>query len=176
MADAKHELPTSPELAYNIASMRLTGTVDGTAINTIAYSGGRAGSKTPGAINNLIANNPFLTGVKLNEAKKKNGSVGGPLPMGTYTLVLHEKKENFIRLVPKNVTNMHSRSGFLIHGKGVRGSDGCIVPDEFSIVQALYKLVKERKEKNLPVIHLKVYAVGDLDFFQKNIEKWKHTV
>lgn len=175
MATDNSQSQGNVELSYNIASMRLQGVVDGTDINIIAYSGGRGGSKESGAINNLIANNPFLTGIKLDERKKAQGSVGGALPMGTYVLQLHETKKNWIRLNPINVPNMHERAGFAIHGRGQRGSDGCIVPNDFQIVLKLCELVKARKDKKLPNVLLKVYAVGDLDFFLKNIDTWKRT-
>lgn len=166
---------TSAELSYNIASMRLQGVVDGFEVSVIAYSGGRGGSKTPGASNSIIVNNPFLTGLKLNVAKKNEGSVGGALPMGIYSLSLHENKKNWIRLNPVNVVNMKGRDGFAIHGRGERGSDGCIVPSDFEVVKKLCELLAERKKKSQGSVYLKVYAVGDLDFFLNNMESWKNT-
>lgn len=158
-------MASQTELAYNIASMRLSGTIDGTEINAIAWSGGRGGTKTAGADSLIIKNNPFLTGLKHDEKKKE--SIGGPLPMGIYSLRLHESKSNWIRLIGKDITNAHGRSGFAIHGRGPEGSQGCIVPDDFKVVQSIYKLVKARKDAAKPEILLKVYAIGDLDYYEK---------
>src|ERR1043165_9108557 len=88
------------DLTYNICSMRLTGMLDGSRIEIIAYSGGRAGSKTKGAVNRVLANNPFLTNHKLNS--NLSNDVGGALPQGMYTLYPHETKRNFVRLIPAN--------------------------------------------------------------------------
>lgn len=146
------------DLTYNIASYLLTGTVDGTSINAYAGSGGRAGTKTPGALNWWLANNPFATSVKLNAA---HTNVGGPLPMGTYTLALHESRPDWIRLQPTDASRMMGRSGFAIHGRGARGSDGCIVPTDFANVQLLCKLVRARQEAKKPPVSLQVVAIGD---------------
>lgn len=154
------------ELTYNIAEMRLTGNIDGNPIDARAYSGGRGGSKTTGAVNPIVINNPFLTSLKENS--KKN-IVGGPLPMGVYTLKLHEARQNWIRLIPQNVISMHNRDGFAIHGRGPEGSQGCIVPQDFAIVQKLYKLVKERRDKKEAPITIRVYATGDLDYYQNKL-------
>ncbi len=151
------------ELSFNIAEMRLTGNIDGTSFNAIAYSGGRGGSKTKGAVNPITVNNPFLTSLKENA---KKSVAGGPLPMGEYTLQPHESRPNWIRLVPKNNISMHNRDGFAIHGRGPEGSQGCIVPLDFQIVQKIYKLVKERKVNKQSPVTITVYATGDLDYFQ----------
>ena len=154
------------ELSYNIASMRLTGNIDGTPIDTIAFSGGRGGSKTAGAVNQVVVNNPFLTSLKENS--KKN-IVGGPLPMGIYKLQPHEARPNWIRLIPQNTISMHNRDGFAIHGRGPEGSQGCIVPRDFNIVQTIYKLVKERRDNKKIPVFITVYATGDLDYFQNKL-------
>jgi hypothetical protein len=64
---------------------------------------------------------------------------------------------------------MHGRAGFAIHGRGPEGSQGCIVPKDFSVVQTIYRLVKERKDKMKSPISIQVYAVGDLDYFQRKL-------
>jgi hypothetical protein len=151
-----------PELSYNIAEMRLSGNIDGTIFDTLAYCGGRGGSKIPGAANPIIMNNPFLTSLKEDKEKKIDG---GPLPIGIYTLSLHEKKTNWIRLTPKDVVAMHGRDGFAIHGRGPEGSQGCIVPEDFSVVQKICALVKDRKDKKKSSITIDVYAQGDLDYY-----------
>jgi hypothetical protein len=150
-----------PELTYNIASGMLQGRIDKTSITTRAGSGGRAGSKTPGALNWWLANNPFATGVKLPKDKHHSG---GPLPMGRYRVVPHEKHPDMLRLLPFDAAQMNGRNGMLIHGRGPRGSDGCIVPTDFAAVQLLCSLVKARQDQGEPAVILQVIAEGqDLD-------------
>ena len=154
------------ELEYNVASMRLKGNIDGFAIDTIAYSGGRGGTKTAGAANERIINNPFLSSLKYTKGVKD--SIGGPLPSGLYKLMLHSKA-NEVKLIPVNVTNTHGRGEFLIHGRGKIGSHGCIVPQNFTIVQKIYNSVKERQSKNKAPLMIRVYATGDLDYYLRKI-------
>lgn len=145
------------DLTYNIASGLLKGMIDGTSISCYAGSGGRAGSKTPSALNTWLANNPFATNVKLPADKSYPG---GPLPMGKYRLTPHESKTNILRLTPVDPSLMFGRSGMLIHGRGPRGSDGCIVPTDFANVTLLYNLAQKRKDSARPDITLFVMATG----------------
>ncbi|MBP7167199.1 MAG: hypothetical protein KBB64_06040 [Bacteroidia bacterium] len=157
----------STDLTYNIATLRLYGVIDGKTIDVLAHSGGRGGTKTPGAKNFIIANNPFLTHHGLNEKLKNKGAVGGPLPMGTYTMTLHREK-NKIRLNPTANVNMHGRSGgFLIHGRGPRGSDGCIVPEDFEIVKMIYNEVEKRIKDGISPMTIRILAIGDIDYYQR---------
>ncbi|HEX5390656.1 MAG TPA: hypothetical protein VFW67_12900 [Burkholderiaceae bacterium] len=152
---------TPPELTYNIASGHLSGAIDGQHISAYAGSGGRAGTKTKDGLNWWLANNPFATQVKLPANKSHPG---GPLPYGVYSLGLHESRENWLRLVPLDPGSMHGRSGMAIHGRGPRGSDGCIVPTDFAVVLRLCKLVKQRQEAGGAPVRLEVVAIGqDLD-------------
>jgi hypothetical protein len=151
------------DLEYNIAEQRLVGEIDGTQINATAVAGGRAGSKKSGVVNVFLANNPYATAVK-----KKGDRPGGPLPMTTYYLKTHESKPNWIRLNPKAGDGaLGDRAGFAIHGRGPRGSDGCIVPSDFHIVKLLYKLVKGREKAGKPAPTLEVIAAGDLEIFER---------
>ena len=150
-----------PELTYNIASGILSGEVDGSHISAHAGSGGRAGTKSKDGLNWWLANNPLATRVRLPADKSHPG---GPIPMGTYRVVLHEARENWLRLLPVDERQMHGRSGMAIHGRGQRGSDGCIVPTDFAVVMRLCKLVRSRKEKGGRDVLLRVVAIGpDLD-------------
>ena len=91
-----------------------------------------------------------------------------PLPMVTYYLKTHESRPSWIRLIPlANKAAMKGRDGFAIHGRGKRGSDGCIVPTDFNVVQLLYKLVKAREDAGKPAPTLSVVAVGDLERFDR---------
>ena len=149
------------ELTYNISSSLLSGKIDGVFISAHALSGGRGGSKTPGTLNWWLANNPFATHVKLSPDRSVPG---GPLPMGRYRLSLHESRTNWLRLMPLLDAAMHGRSGMAIHGRGKRGSDGCIVPTDFAVVTRLCELVRQRRDNAKSEIHLEVVAIGqDLD-------------
>jgi hypothetical protein len=152
---------TPPELTYNIASRLLTGAIDGHRVSAYAVSGGRAGTKSKDGFNWWLANNPLATHVKL---PSNRAHPGGPLPMGVYRILLHESKENWLRLLPLDDRMMHGRSGMAIHGRGMRGSDGCIVPTDFSVVRHLCSLIKKRKEAGGRDVRLQVVAIGvDLD-------------
>ena len=158
------------DLTYNIVEMTLTGFLDGYRVNDRAYSGGRAGSKTSGVVNPILANNPFLTGVKLSKLNP-----GGTLPLGACELRTHEKHPNWIRLNPIAGTNLKGRSGFAIHGRGPRGSDGCIVPHDFNSVVKIHTLVQARERAHRPPPTLEVVAIGDIDMIEKRMQDWSHT-
>jgi hypothetical protein len=161
------------DLTYNIVEEVLGGSIDGVLISAAAVSGGRAGSKTPGAVHLFLANNPYATRVK-----KSNTTPGGPLVIGKYRLKTHESTPNWIRLLPFGETHMHKRDGFAIHGRGKRGSDGCIVPTDFAVVQQLYSLVAARERSGGPAPTLAVVAIGDLDAVErrlKRLEAWSRT-
>ena len=158
-------LPTRTDLVYNIVEQTLTGTVDGVSISATAGSGGRAGSRTPGAVHQLLANNPYATRVK----KTKN-QIGGPLPRARYTLRTHESRPLWIRLTPvaEDGALLGDRNGFAIHrAGGERGSDGCIVPTDFTVVELLYRLVKARERTGKAAPTLEVIAVGDFGRFDR---------
>jgi hypothetical protein len=150
------------DLIYNIVEQSLRGGIDGTWITARAVAGGRAGSKSPGVVEYLRANNPYATHVK-----KTSSVAGGPLPVSTYTLRTHELRSNWIRLVPVDTAAMRGRTGFAIHGRGRRGSDGCIVPSDFAVVLLLYKLVKAREDAGKPAPTLSVVAIGDTERFDR---------
>lgn len=56
----------------------LVGSIHGVSISAHAVAGGRAGSKTSGAVHDFLANNPYATG-----AKQRGKTPGGPLILGT---------------------------------------------------------------------------------------------
>ena len=119
------------QLTFYLSEGVLTGYVAGKWINIYALSGGGGGTKKksgpdePGTVNN-----PYRTG------QRERGSVrGGPLPAGRYEIgtpiAWHHGRA--ARLTPSvsadKFTNITGRDGgFLIHGRGPKGSDGCIVP------------------------------------------------
>lgn len=161
------------DLTYNSVEMKLTGSIDGYKIDANAYSGGRAGSKQRGAVHPILANNPFLTSVKKIDGDDK--SIGGTLPLGTYELKTHEKKKNWIRLNPIAGTNLKGRAGFAIHGRGPRGSDGCIVPEDFHVILSIYALLKTREKAGRSAPTLEVVAIGDIDMIEKTMRNWANT-
>ncbi len=161
---------TGTDLVYNIVEQVLVGRLDGNTISAHVVSGGRAGSKVAGAVNPFLANNPYATHVKLS-----GKTPGGPLILGKYRLKTHETRPSWIRLLPFAENAMHGRAGFAIHGRGNRGSDGCIVPTDFAIVQLLYKLVKAREQKGGQAPTLAVVAIGDLDALEKRLDVLNRT-
>jgi hypothetical protein len=158
---------TATDLAYNIVEQLLVGRIDDTTISAHVVAGGRAGSKTPGAVNPLLANNPYATGIK-----KVGSRPGGPLIVGKYRIKTNESRANWIRLEPFAEKDMHDRAGFAIHGRGPRGSDGCIVPTDFNMVQTIYALVKGRETAGKPAPTLAVVAIGDLDSLERRLRQW----
>ncbi len=165
---------TGTDLIYNILEEQLVGEIDKVSISAYAVSGGRAGSKTRGAVNPLLANNPYATRVK-KKGEKQDAPPGGPIVLGRYSLQTHETKANMIRLVPAAGTDMHGRSGFLIHGRGPRGSDGCIVPTDFHLVQLLHKLVKARETAGKAAPTLAVVAIGDFRSLDLKLDQLNRT-
>jgi hypothetical protein len=161
---------TGTDLAYNIVEQILDGSIDGVSISAHAVAGGRAGSKMRGVVNPLLANNPYATGVKAVKPK-----TGGPLVMGRYYMKTKKNTQNWITLEPFADNEMKGRSGFAIHGRGPRGSDGCIVPTDFNMVQEIYKLVKAREKAGSPAPTLAVIAAGDLDFIERRLQQLSQT-
>jgi hypothetical protein len=70
---------------------------------------------------------------------------------------------------------MHNRDGFAIHGRGQRGSDGCIVPENFRVVLELLDAAKFRAKKGISPLILEVIAVGDLDYFLNKMDRYART-
>ena len=153
-------MSTSTDLVYNIVEQTLRGKIDTVEINAHAVSGGRAGSKEKGAVDHRIADNPFAT-----HLKKTSDRPGGPTPLRRFSLKTHETRPNWIRLIPLAGEDLGDRSGFAIHGRGTRGSDGCIVPTAFHNVLLIWKLVKAREDAGKPAPTLAVVAIGDLTRF-----------
>ena len=158
------------DLTYNIVEMTLTGNIDGKKFDAKAYSGGRAGSKQKGVVHPMLANNPFLTSVKLGA-----DNPGGALPIGVYQLKTHESRKNWLRLNPMPGNAMHGRAGFAIHGRGNRGSDGCIVPHDCENVLQIHALVRNREKTKRPAPTLEVVAIGDLDHIEDRMRTYANT-
>jgi hypothetical protein len=82
---------------------------------------------------------------------------GGPLPEGHYTCRYVAHKQGFGECIKLDMwsdaiansphfgkKHRQHRDGFLIHGRGPKGSDGCIVPEDESKRLLLNRYVKER--------------------------------
>ena len=118
-------------LTYYIKEGILVGQVAGKLIHIFAASGGGGGTKKiSGPAEPSTVNNPYLTG------QRKHGRVrGGPIPVGRYIIEPPKPWHHTqaARLQP-SVSAAHFSAatgrdgGFLIHGRGPLGSDGCIVP------------------------------------------------
>ena len=63
--------------------------------------------------------------------------------------------------------NMVGRDGFAIHGRGKRGSDGCIVPSDFKVFLTLFTALKKRERLGADAPLLSVIAVGELGRFER---------
>ena len=108
---------------------------EGRFVYLSAWSGGAGGSRKLPPQDS--ANNPYEYGLK-----EKGAIRGGPIPPGTYRIFppsVHPTFKLSARLEPlQKVPN--NRGGFFIHGRGPKGSDGCIVlndSDHHPIMNAL---------------------------------------
>ncbi|MBX7222648.1 MAG: DUF2778 domain-containing protein [Blastocatellia bacterium] len=95
-----------------------------------AFSGGGGGSTHSAVPDPILVNNPAMTSNKLgtNQIHPR----GGPLPAGTYSIMAPTRHPHLglsSYLDPSPANHMFGRSGFFIHGRGPKGSDGCIVPE-----------------------------------------------
>jgi hypothetical protein len=70
---------------------------------------------------------------------------------------------------------MKGRAGFAIHGRGQRGSDGCIVPQDFDNVLNIHALLKTREKAGRAAPTLDVVAIGDIDMIQQRMQTWAST-
>lgn len=160
------------ELVFNIATGKLSGTIGDYSFDVYAWSGGRGGSKTKNAAHPILVNNPFFTKLKLKG--HSDNDYAGSLPMGFYSLKLHETRQNWIRLNPAKNNYMYKRDGFAIHARGPRGSDGCIVLSDFEILKKLCSILKENEAQGKQLV-LEVKAIGDIDYILNNTEKYSRT-
>ena len=130
-------------LTYYISEGVLVGWAGGCAVHITGASGGRGGSTTKGVATNA-ANNPYWTRLRTTTHVASNGrevhtdrdTHGGPIPPGQYKVGIpglhttgdgHKYLAAVLTAVVPAKTKLH-RDGFLIHGPGPHGSDGCIVP------------------------------------------------
>jgi hypothetical protein len=108
-------------------------------------------------------NNPYLTGLKTVEGP--SGHVhGGPIPIGIYTIGKPEHNSHIrgvaSRLTPNQYNSMMKRNGFLIHGQGTHGSDGCIVPTNVAEFSSLMHALTKDQGGTLTVLSSMVGEFG----------------
>ena len=112
------------ELTYMIWEGILSGRSGGQRFFVSALSGVAGGSTKLHPSRD--SNNPYSTGLKAGGTIR-----GGPIPNGRYRISPPRKSAHLgmcARLTPQRPAAMMGRGGFYIHGRGPKGSDGCIVP------------------------------------------------
>jgi hypothetical protein len=130
-------------LTYDVANEWLSGKIGNQEISLRACSGGGRASKVhPGGKPGQLGLASWNTQRKQNDAR---GIRGGPLPVGMYMVQkpAHHPDLKLSAYLQQTLTSMlyenpaaptgvavTKRDGFYIHGRGPKGSDGCIVPME----------------------------------------------
>jgi hypothetical protein len=140
-------------LKYSISDEILYGAVDGTTFSMKAFSGGGRGST---ADMELIDLRHWATSKKAPPAFSPKNR-GGPLPVGLYIAKYYGQHEHLGRcaeLMQTLTSLLHAdpwseigvsatdRAGFFIHGRGPKGSDGCIVPEKVSDLRDLLDAIE----------------------------------
>jgi hypothetical protein len=140
-------------LTYDIANERLHGTIGGRKISIWARSGGGRGSTVhPDGTPNQVGIRSWNSQRKQDDSK---GIRGGPLPAGFYIVqkpAMHPDlklsaylEQTITSLLYANPSSalgiaVTKRDRLYIHGRGPKGSDGCIVPmEEFKPLMTLLK-------------------------------------
>lgn len=154
-------------LRYSIADEMLYGTVGGESISTKAFSGGGRGSNAGAERTDLAHWSTRKKAPEHFDIEKR----GGPLPVGLYAATYIGKYKKFGECARLNQTltsllqedptaplgvKVTDRDGFLIHGEGPKGSDGCIVPAN---KEALKSILGAIKREGCPVL-LEVHSEG----------------
>lgn len=167
-------------LRYSIADEMLYGTVNGQSFSMKAYSGGGRGSKK-GMQRPDVAhwNSQKETPKPFNEENR-----GGPLPSGHYLAVWLSAHKKFgeCAFLQQTLTSLlysdpftsegvgvTKRNEFFIHhGRGPRGSDGCIVPTCDVALKELLQAIRSSQRPVLLYVHSeglsaeKLKYVGDV--------------
>ena len=148
-------------LTYSIAREWLNGTVNSESFSMRAWSGGGRGRVGSGAEHTLESYD--------TSRKEAKGILGGPLPYGVYICkyVANHPKFHECIFLQQTITSIiqtdvlgriyaTDRGGFYIHGRGEKGSDGCIVPENLGERVRLNRAIKASRE----VVLLKVAEPG----------------
>ena len=140
-------------LTYDIANERLFGAIGNQNIALWARSGGGRGSKIhPDGESGQLGLALWDTQRQEDGAKRIRG---GPLPPGAYVVqkpaihptlglsaYLEQTVTSLLYANPSSAIGLSvtNRDGFYIHGRGPKGSDGCVVPmEKFNQLMALLK-------------------------------------
>jgi hypothetical protein len=158
------EIRISMPLTYDIAAERLFGSVGRQYFDMRAVSGGGRGRKIGLPSHSLSS---YLSTTGENSPK---GERGGPLPGGDYKCEYLPNHPPFhecihLRLLTSHQHLVLSKVGghrgldsFYIHGRGPKGSDGCIVPLDNADRLRLNLAVKDNPGTYLRVINAR-YAL-----------------
>ena len=149
-------------LRYSIADEMLYSTEKGFSFSSKAFSGGGRGSAAGMQQTDLAHWNTNKKAPESFDEKNR----GGPLPTGFYLAKYIGKYKKFgecARLEQTLTSLVHvdilegikvtDRDGFLIHGAGPRGSDGCIVPATKEALRAVLTHIKNSKGTVLLEVH-----------------------
>ncbi|MBS0509654.1 MAG: hypothetical protein JSR42_00520 [Proteobacteria bacterium] len=157
----------SNNLRYSISDEMLYGSIGGKSFSMKAYSGGGRGSTA----NMELCDLRHWSSQKKAPPAFSRSDRGGPLPPGHYLVNYYGVHEHLGRCAELSQTltsllysdpfssiglSVTERSGFFIHGRGPKGSDGCIVPDKATDLRALLDAI----ESSPSPILLTVYSEG----------------
>lgn len=155
---------TGNVLRYSIMDETLYGSVGGASFSMRAFSGGGRGS-TSGLER---ADLRHWSSRKQAPVKFDVEERGGPLPVGLYLARYYGIHEHLGRCAALDQTilsllqadfesptglSVTPRSGFYIHGRGPKGSDGCIVPAVKVDLKALLDAIQAASGPVLLIVH-----------------------
>lgn len=162
-------------LTYDIAKKLLYGAVGKHRFHMRAYSGGGRGKAEkygPGE-------NTLQSRLSTTVEDEKLAIRGGPIPPGDYEceyVAHHDKFHECVHLKSKASARLiaspfarfpiwHGRpqnGDFYIHGRGSKGSDGCIVPEVPTERKRLTDAIKENPGTILTVVHASYMLPAEL--------------
>jgi hypothetical protein len=133
------------DLHYYISDSLLEGRVGGKSFCFFAFSGSGRGRKEGFREKELVSMLAHNLWEYRRKTDKKHEVRGGPLPPGVYKI--EKPVANYISLgvsfgraavlKATGSSKTFERDGFLIHGRGKEGSDGCLVPRKPTDLHAL---------------------------------------
>lgn len=160
-------------LNYSIRDEMLYGTISSRSMSMFAFSGGGRGS-TAGMEQTDIRH---WNSQKKAPATFSRQDRGGPLPAGLYLVNYHGVHEHLGRCAALTQTisslvyadpfsdigiAVTERDGFYIHGRGPKGSDGCIVPSKSGDLTKILDAIKAATD---PIVLIVKNEGADADRF-----------